>query len=307
MQKLRRIVLDRMISEQLTSRQTDMMLYLSNYQDETGLVQGVYYRAVCADTGMSIQSFYNALAALEHKGLISKEKNSETDWDVRILDNDCSDYSKGKVGQYLNTNQEMFYSKAFRALSGGAKLLAVYLLRRCGENRGRYSQQVGTFLDDLKKKFRVSIRVIVSYLKELQSLFSLGSKDGLYFIRPLKAGIQKTGKSEYQKKAEHEVDVICRRQKIETPSTHREKADLAGLMNQYKQPSEKLQEAILTAICVEEESAKNRSEKRHIQANLKPAKKSGKQKLPAVKLVHKVLRGMLGLDKPVQGTVITEN
>ena len=78
-------------------------------------------------------------------------------------------------------------------------------------------------------------------------------------------------------------------------------------MNQYKQPSEKLQEAILTAICVEEESTKNRSEKRHIQANLKPAKKSGKQKLPAVKLVHKVLRGMLGLDKPVQGTVITEN
>ena len=44
-----------------------------------------------------------------------------------------------------------------------------------------------------------------------------------------------------------------------------------------------------------------------MKANLKLAKKSGKQKLPAVKLVHKVLRGMLGLEKPVQGVVTVEN
>lgn len=292
MQKLRRVVLDKMIAARLTSRQVDMMLYLSKYQDESGLIQGVYYRSVCEDTGMSIQSFYNVLKALEKMDLIQLEKNDSTDWDIMILDNDCREYNK--IGQYLNTNQAMLYSHGFCSLSGGAKLLALFLLRRCGENQGGIRQKTEGFFDSLQSLMQVSKRVIKSHLKKLATFFSLGSQGEFYFVRPRKAGVEKSGKSEYQRYAEQIINMICRRNKVDKSSD--QVTDTAGLMNQYrksiqmdgKQPYDVLQKAVLTAVQVA--GIGQKKPERYLQP----------------KLVHKVLRGILGLDKPVQGTV-TEN
>lgn len=290
MQKLRRVVLDNMISAGLTGLQVDMMLYLSQYQDEYGRITGVYYRAVCKETGMSIQSFYNVLRSLQEKQLISMVKNDRTDWDIQILNNDCHDFGNRRklIGQYLNTNQSMLFCEPFRSLSGNAKMLAMFLLRRCGENSHNkkyaagFRQKPEGFFKALMEMLHVSKRVILSYLKDLEPLFSLGtmidehSGSELYCVRPKASGLKKGGQSENQKAAEHRVRAFCRRRKLD-PADDASISDTAKLATQYGQPMAILEDAIIKAIEV-----------------------AGHHKLlPGAALVHKVLRGMLGLEAPM--------
>lgn len=44
MQKLSEKLIDRMIQEQLSSAEVDFIIYLSRYQDDYGMVSGVYYK-----------------------------------------------------------------------------------------------------------------------------------------------------------------------------------------------------------------------------------------------------------------------
>lgn len=285
MQKLRRVVLDKMIEARLTALQVDMMVYLSRYQNDDGSVSGVYYRDVCRDTGMSNQSFYNVLRSLRDKGLIEMQKNSSSDWDIRILDNDCSDQRMiGK--QYINTNQGMFYSPVFAKMKGPEKLLSMFFLRRCGENHGGFRKSAKDFIEDLTKDFEITKRMLILYLKKVKAFFSIGRKNNMYYITARKATTQKST-SEEARLNRHLVLTACRRLGIRdaSESSIRETANLPA---QYKRVIRKKQaetqnvpsiyDAIRGALMIQDEPGRE-----------------GSRGLPD-KLVHKVFRSLLGLE-----------
>ena len=70
MQKIKSSVLARMIEAGVTSREFDFLIYISRFQDESGKVEGVHYRDVCTEMGISHQGFYDIKRSLEDKKLI---------------------------------------------------------------------------------------------------------------------------------------------------------------------------------------------------------------------------------------------
>ena len=114
MRKLRDKVIDKLIAAKATSAEVDFVVWLSRYQDVSGLVRGVHYRDICTDMQIaSPQTFYNIKKSLEEKGIINISKNEAChgDWVIRILDNDFSaeDYKKGqKRESYLNMGFSVF-------------------------------------------------------------------------------------------------------------------------------------------------------------------------------------------------------
>lgn len=55
MQKIKYTVLENMIKQKLTSAEINFLLYLSHFQDDTGLVRGVYYKEICESLNLSYQ------------------------------------------------------------------------------------------------------------------------------------------------------------------------------------------------------------------------------------------------------------
>lgn len=298
MQKIRREVIDKMIAAQLSSLQVDMIVYLSRYQDETGNIQGIYYREACKDIGMSKQSFYDVLRSLEKKKLISLQKADHSDWDICILDNDCTGINnQTEKGQYVNTNQHIFYTASFRKLKANEKLLAMYLLRRCAENHGSIRMTISNFRKKYTELLQCTARALKGYLASLQTFFSIGDKDGYKHVRTRKAALEKDRTSEKARLYEHIVKAACRRSKIQNPDAQAVK-DVAELW--HKQYARDI---------------KNYSQLRHrkleVQEVLELAKgyihpKKLQQKELQVPLVHKLLRGILGLEAMLPGGIVTE-
>ncbi len=293
MQKLRREVIDKMITANLSSLEVDMMIYLSRYQSNTGVIRGVYYRSACQDIGMSKQSFYNVLRSLEIKGLISlrRQKIDSIDWDITILDNDCT-IGVGETFQYINTNQNIFYLKSFQALKAGAKLLAMYLLRRCAENNGSFHMTIPNFLRKYKTLLGVSARTLREYILSLKEFFSIGDKDSMRYIRPKKSMLMRRS-SEKDRWHEYLVTVACRRCKVSDPGHAIQ--ETAQLLHQYHRQ-------------IQEFSALRRRDF-DIQEAIELSRQycSPKDKLHLnVKLVHKILRAILGLEMMPPGRIVTE-
>lgn len=234
MQKIRPVVLEQMIRARLTSAEVNFLVYISQYQDDTGLVSGVYYKEICEKLEISYQKFYDVKESLIRKGLIRAEKNSYCDWDIRILQNDFSDhdYSSG----YLSTNHQIFQNAAFFRMKAGAKVLAMHLLRICQSNRGHYRIGVVTFYETYQKLFGVTKRVLQNYLTELRQFFSVGIREHLYFITPKKNVYRQTitTVSETERYNQQIGSTICRRLKIREYSGQNLK-DTAALLTQYAQ------------------------------------------------------------------------
>ena len=79
----------------LTSCAMDLFLEIVKMQDESGCARGVHNKDICKKTGMSKQSFYNALAELKDKGIITYEHGydehmNKFDYCVTVVDNDFS-------------------------------------------------------------------------------------------------------------------------------------------------------------------------------------------------------------------------
>ncbi len=278
MQKLRRVVLEKMIAADLTALQIDMMIYLSRYQDDHGCITGVHYRHACESIGMSTQSFYNALSALQDAGLIAVTKTDRADVNVRILDNDCSVYQE--IGQYINTNRQMFYSKEFRALRAPAKLLAMYLLRRTGENNGGFQQTWNHFVKKYTKLLSITKRMLCEYLHDIKVFFLLGKKEGMYYVTVRRHAANPDKTSEQDRQRLHTVKAICRRLGIlQTPADA--VSDTAGLLSQYHKDVtfEIISEAVRDSLLIQGFGTMPKRAERTL----------------APKLLHKVLRGLLHL------------
>ncbi len=296
MQKIRREVLDKMIEKNLSSMQVSMLIYLSRYQNNAGVIKGVHYKAACEDTGMSKQSFYNVLRSLVDKGMITlqKEKEDSIDWDIQILDNDCTAISNGEKGkQYINTNKGIYYNQNFLKAKAKEKLLAMYLMRRCHENRGSIWMKVGNFRKHYTELLQCSARALRGYISTLKQFFSIGVKDGMCYVRPL-AWAQEVGKtSERTRLHEHLVRVACRRCKIS--SENNAVKETASLLHQYRRQIR--------------EKSDLRDDDLDIQEAIRLSKEyfHPKDKLQLnFKLVHKILRAILGMEEMPPGRIVTE-
>ena len=227
----------------LSNSEMKLFIYLVQSENQsTGLVEGVYYRDVMKHTGICKQSFYNALKGLEEKKIVTVQKNSDVDYDVLILDNACPTEQERSEG-YINLNRKVFHSKEFRKLKAHEKYLLFEFLKRTHESRGSMRIKVKHFYEEFMKMLGVKERVLRSYLHNLKKFFSIGIKDGNYFITYLHSVFKKYNVSEPGWKAERSwhleqlVKKECHR--LHISYSVEALADTAYLAVQYKEYAEK--------------------------------------------------------------------
>lgn len=200
----------------LTSKEMDLLFYLAKRQNEkTGFVEGVYYRDVIKQTAMCKQSFYNALKGLEEKEIISVEKLTDMDYNVYILENTFPNDAEYKKG-YVNLNRKVFQRDGFKKLTAHEKYMLLEFMKITHENSS--SMCIG--VEKLYKKYmgllKVSKRVIRGYLHRLKEFFSIGIKNGKYYITYKHSIFEKcNGKAEEVWYLEHQVKKECWRQHTE--------------------------------------------------------------------------------------------
>lgn len=276
MQKLKNSVIDRMLQERLKKAEIDFLIEISHYQDDSGRIYGVYYKDICAATGISYETFYTSLHSLEERGFVKTEKNYYGDWDITILDNDFSYPDAVKEG-YISTGHDIFYNTAFRKLKAGEKLLALQFLKIAGAGK-RYHIGVQLLYEKYCKLLGITKRTLQVYLGTLKSFFSIGIKSKMYWITPLVAVFKNAAPRDAQNFAGHIGRVACRRNRASyTQDSWR---DTTELIRQYAQQlqgvvAEVFMRAVSTSIERINESV---GDKRKWNRQLNP------------KFIHKIIR-----------------
>lgn len=282
MQKIKNSIVDRMIEQKCTANEITFLLYISMFQDVVGRVTGVHYKDVCDATNMSIQGYYDVKASLESKGFIKCEKNDYSDCDITIVGNAYNGEEYNRVG-YINTNHNIFFCKEFQELKAGAKLLAMKLMIITFSGKGYFEIGVKKFYDKengYQKRFDVSSRVMRSYLMSLKPLFSIGIKDGKYYIEPKKIIYRKAGtKEETERFREKAVEVVLRRSRIKDPGAGEQ--EIYSLFKQYDAKAEVEKKQLVSLI--------DRAVKKSLEI-LNKGKAWIKYKIINIKLIHKLLR-----------------
>lgn len=286
MQKLGNIVIAKMIEKKCTSYEVDFVLYISRFQNDQGMVTGVYYKDVKEALGFSVQEFYNVKSSLIEKGLISSYKESYYDHNITILENDFSDPDNDIYKGYVNTNHDIFFNPGFYKMKANAKLFALDLMKITYTNKASY--QIGTqkLYEKYMKLFGVTRRVVTNYLKELKSFFAIGQKEHKYFITPKKLMYRsRMRQSESENFNQNEVTVQCRRSKIKIDKKDQSVIDVARLMNQYRKTAK---EAGLNIVHLVRQS---------IQSSLEAISENKKKLVRELrpKLVHIHLKKALGI------------
>lgn len=257
MQKLKAHVYEKMLYAGLTSAEVDFMIYLSQHQDDTGRIYGVYYRDVCKAIDTSADTFYAMLKSLPLKGLITVEKCFYGDWDITIKDNDFSG-PKSEWGNYISTGDDIYYSKEFKALKGNEKLLAMQFLK-IGKAGKHYRIGVDKLYDKYTRLLRVSGRTLQVYLGSLKKFFSIGISKGIYWITPLVKVFKRTAPKDREKLSGHLGKVGFRRNRIAyTKELFQDAANLAGQYSERLKEHERAQ-VFLEAVA---ESIKKKNQKK---------------------------------------------
>lgn len=292
MGKIKNFIVEKMIKLKLTSKEIDFMLFIFPLQDNEGNVYGLYYKNLCKRMHMSYQGFYNVMKSLEKKGMIKCNKGNYFDHDIKILENTFRNHAERSEG-YVPANYNLFYEEEFYKLKAGAKLLALYLLKICGAGKKGYHEiSTEKFYAEYPKKFGdVSERVMRTYLMQLKPFFSIGIKNGKYYMRP-RVEIFKRDRVQRESFTEHTVDSIYRRNRVSKVNPTEIK-EVGSLIWQYEGVAAKfgknltdVTEALRTAAekCIE-------------------IKNEGlgkiKKRILDVKLIHTLLRTELKI--PVEG------
>lgn len=216
----------------LTNKEMDFFLYLVRRQDLRGYVYGVHNQAVCKATEMCKQSFYSTLYSLRDKGIISYKKNTEIDYDVVITNNDFS-YPGAFHEGYVSLHRQVFHRKSFKKLKANEKYLFFELMKRTRKDTGSFRVGTQKFYEVFTKLLHVTKRVIRCYLHSLRRFFSVGIKDGLYYITFLHSVFaQEEEKGEETQEYEYFTEVQCRRNQIHYDQT--ELSETAILIKQYR-------------------------------------------------------------------------
>ena len=277
--KIKHALLDSWCERNVTNKEIDFLLYISHYQDEErGKIMGIYYRDVCNACNMSIQTFYDVLRSLEKKEIITYT-SVNYDYDITILNNDFS-YKGSYSERYVNVSKSVFDSMSFKNLRAKEKMLLMLLMKVTNEE-SKKSYQIGTgkFYEKYTALLGVTKNILRTYLHSLKKFFSIGRKDGKYFITYLVSIFKpKRAESETDQFLGHVVKVDCRRSKIKKVEDASIKYTI-GLVKQYRQEARDQGSEILDIIhnCISY------------------SVQSFKDKMLNPKYVHKLVRQQLGL------------
>lgn len=246
MQKLKNAILDKLIEKHVTDAELDVLLYMARSQSDRGRVIGVYYRAVCEELDIAYQTFYNALHGLEQKGIIMQQKGSYYDIDVLILNNDFTNLPEAVKEGYISVGADIFRSAVFKSLKANEKLLAMYFVKIAGSGRGSYHISIENFYDKFTRLLGVSKRIVQRYLTALRKLFSIGIKDGKYWITPLKNVVKAPKRTDKELYAENIVQAVFRRNRAKY--TKQDLKDMRTVVGQYAEDyKERIQGAVARA------------------------------------------------------------
>ena len=285
MQKIKNSIITDMIAAHLTSKEIDFLLYISRFQNELGQVIGVHYKDVCEKMGMSYQGFYDVKNSLVEKGFIRCEKNNYFDLDITILNNAFKDDADFHAG-YINTHHNIFYNKKFRGLKAGAKLLALEIMRLSYAGKGQCRIGTAKFYEKYVNIFGVTKRVMRTYLMQLKEFFSIGIKNGIYYMRPKAEVCGKPARvSENDNLDTHAVEVLYKRNRIKDMS-EKKISDICTLIRQYRPAAKEIEKDIIEVIRKAIENSLeiiNEGENKIVKRKLYP------------KLVHKLVREELKL------------
>lgn len=286
MQKISNEIVDTLIKMKATSKEIDFLLHISRFQDDNGIIEGVHYKEVCSETKMSYQGFYDVKQSLIDKKIISSEKGNRIDHDITILNNSFKSEEDHKRG-YVSTAHRIFQSEKFHELKAGAKLLAMKLMMMTRAGKNQYHIGTAKFYDEYTKLFKVSKRVMRTYLMQLKSFFSIGIRDGIYYIRPKNAVYKERGdKTDKELYVEHQVDSCLRRNRINKLSPDK-KQDVCNLAShQYWAEAEAWGLDIVGLL------------KTAIEASIVQLNEGRKKSRPLIRelkpnLIHKILRADL--------------
>lgn len=238
--KIKYRLLERFVN--LTNKENDFLLYVARFQNEKGEVIGIYYRDIMKNCGMCKQTFYAVLRSLVKKGIITYMRENN-DYNITILDNDFSypeSYSEG----YINLSRKIFSTKKFRNLKAKEKILLLLFLKVTHENASSYQIRTKNFYDKYTKLLGVTVRVLRGYLHSLRKFFSIGVKDGKYFITYL-SGVfeERLEESEVNQYLDHVVKVGCRRNKVNGAPTAVQ--DTIQVIKQYRKEAREAGQNIL--------------------------------------------------------------
>lgn len=219
----------------LNKVEMDTLLELVKNQNESGRINGVHYRDICAATGIAKQSFYNALYGLKIKDIISFEKDANNGfYNVLVKYNDFSNGHDSFKQGYINLQRKVFHQKAFKKLKAHEKYLVFILLKRTHENRSSFKMIPKNLYDKYCKLFNVTKRVVRSYLHSVRKFFSIGIVKGLYYITYKHSVFKpKLDKPERYYKDRAYINSVTKKLKIRGFTEH-ELDQVTELMHQYR-------------------------------------------------------------------------
>ena len=239
---------------QLNRVEWDLFLYIVKAEDQaTGKVEGVFYLDVMRHTGMCKQSFYNALRGLQEKNVITCEKNSEVDYDIVIPGNTFPNEQSLTRG-YVSLNRKAFHSKSFQALKPYEKYLLMYFLKCTHEGRGSMKIGFHRFYEKFTKLLHISEKVLRSYLHSLKKFFSIGLKDGKYYITYLHSAFKQLAAGDAAWKSERSwyleglIKKECHRQHISYDETSIKDVAYLPVQYQYYEEKKSLMEKVKSCI-----------------------------------------------------------
>lgn len=243
MQRIKLDVFQSLFDKNLTGKEIDFLIVLSFYQDKRGVVQGMHYRKMMAEAGMSAQSFYDCMRSLEEKAVVHAV-GVHNDYDITLCGNDFTiysdeDYKEGRV-KYLSTNCRLFRDCNFRRLKPKQKLLvmALYQIQSAGAPNGVQSYRIGRekFYQKYTRLLDVSCRTLQKYLKMLKLYFSIGLKDGIYYFTMRKNFLKRaeTSRTEKEIAMVQILEAACRRNKVKDPDPKEQKEILQTLSYREK-------------------------------------------------------------------------
>ena len=215
----------------LTNKELEFLLYVARYQDETGRICGIYYWDICKNVGMCKQTFYNTMRSLQGQGIISYEKASEVDYDIRILDNDFS--YKGSLQEgYIMLNRHIFRSKGFKHLKSKEKFMLLDLMKITHCTPGKFVIGRETFYKKYSDLLGVSMRVIRYYLHNLRTYFEVWTRSGKYYISYIRSKFEEIRYSGLRQYREFSAKAILRRCGMKIVTSKNLK-DMADMIQQY--------------------------------------------------------------------------
>lgn len=227
----------------IAGAEISVLFYIARFQDNTGKIEGIYYKDIMEHTGYSRSQVYLALKNLEKLGYIKRSKSDYSDMDLIICDNDFSDkrFHRG----YVKVNKKIFTSGKFFGFSGYFQIIFLEFL--INSSSGHYKVKAEHFFQLYQERFGITKQTLRNYITKLRAFFHIYLKNGIYFIKQYKGKVSGT-EAEQRADIEHterkqlhrlQVKKALRRNKVEQV-THKLQEDLMTLLRQYSEADNKV-------------------------------------------------------------------